>query len=148
MKLFVMRHGEAAPWADSDAERPLTPFGQNQAGTVAEQLGKYELTTILASPYKRAQQTAGIVQSVINGPEIITSRLITPDLPPEPVIDALPETGVVLLVAHMPLVSRLTGLLTDGVTNMGIPFSTAMIAELEMEFPAAGMASLQRIFTP
>ncbi len=148
MKLYIMRHGQAESWASSDAERALTEFGQQQVQSAAMQLQGVPLTGILASPYLRARQTADIVRQTVAGPEIIISDNITPDASPAEAIESLPDSGNWLLVAHMPLVSRLTGLLTEGRVNYGLSFSTAMVAELEMEFPAADFAILKRVFTP
>ncbi|MTI13107.1 phosphohistidine phosphatase SixA [Sansalvadorimonas verongulae] len=148
MKLYVMRHGDAVLNAPSDELRPLTAFGQDQARRVAEQLQGIDFTGILASPYQRAQQTAEIIRTLVSGPDITTVDTVIPDASPSRAINQLPEEGNWLLVAHMPLVGRLTGLLVDGVEAAGIGFSTAMVAELEMDFPGQGMATLKTILTP
>ncbi|WP_281645409.1 phosphohistidine phosphatase SixA [Parendozoicomonas sp. Alg238-R29] len=148
MKLYIMRHGQAEYAAPSDELRPLSESGQEQARKVAEQLRDIPFSGILASPYLRAQQTAETVRSVISGPGITTTQSIVPEAVPNIAVDQLPDQGNWLLVAHMPLVGKLTSLLVDGVVSADVPYSTAMVCELEMELPGPGMAYLQRIFTP
>lgn len=148
MKLYIMRHGEAEYAAPSDELRPLSVHGQEQARQVAQQLWDIPFTGILASPYLRAQQTAKLVQVEIEGPAITTSSCIVPGASPMMAVDQLPDQGIWLLVAHMPLVARLTGLLTDGIESSGLSYSTAMVAELDMDLPGSGMATLQRMFYP
>ena len=148
MKLYIMRHGEAEYAAPSDELRLLSAHGQEQARRVAQQLRDIPFTGILASPYLRAQQTARLVQAEIEGPAITTSSCIVPEASPMIAVDQLPDQGIWLLVAHMPLVARLTGLLMDGMETFGMSYSTAMVTELDMEMPGPGMAILQRTFSP
>lgn len=64
MELYIIRHAEAAPAADggaqTDAERPLTPGGIQQARALAAAFRgkKIELHLVLSSPFLRARQTA------------------------------------------------------------------------------------------
>ena len=141
MKLIIMRHGQAAWSATTDAERPLTPEGRDQVLRTAEQLKPLSVDLVLASPYLRARQTGNIVSEIL-GCQLDTLDSITPDGHPPSVMNDLPESGTILLASHMPLVSRLTGLLCDGSMGSGPPFPTAGAAILEMDFPAAGMATL------
>ncbi|MEZ5932817.1 MAG: histidine phosphatase family protein [Alphaproteobacteria bacterium] len=45
---------------------PLTDLGRQQARALAEELGPYELTALIASPYLRALETAEIVASALD----------------------------------------------------------------------------------
>jgi len=64
MKLYLIRHGEAAPLGEGgiedDALRPLTDLGRTQARTLAIQLQKRGVTLdrLVTSPLLRARQTA------------------------------------------------------------------------------------------
>ena len=62
MKLWVLRHGQAEARAATDAQRPLTETGRQEALRMGEHLQGETLEVILASPYLRAQQTAELVR--------------------------------------------------------------------------------------
>lgn len=156
-RLLVMRHGEAAP-GTPDAERELTPLGRQQVRRVAQWLSRRDDLSglrLLASPYRRAQQTAALVAEALGGAEIgievETLGCITPDDSPYAVADwllAQPQGRPLLLVSHMPLVGGLAGVLVEGRTGGGLSFPTAAVAELEAAVWAAGCARLARFVTP
>ncbi|MBA1231616.1 phosphohistidine phosphatase SixA [Pseudomonas viridiflava] len=143
MKVWILRHGEAQSRARSDAERELTAHGREEVLKSAVHLIGKPLQKILASPYVRAQQTAGLVHRFLGfSEEIITVSWLTPDSDPRQVLDHLEALGAneVLLVSHQPLVGALIGLLTHGSYQDAEPMSTASLAELEGEHVlAAGM---------
>lgn len=150
--LLVMRHGEAGHGVP-DAERELTARGRREAERMAAWLADREDLAglrLLASPYRRARQTAAIVGQAL-GLEAEALSLITPDDPPRAVADWLleqPQGRPLLLVSHMPLVGALTGLLVEGRVDRGLGFPTAAVAELEADVWAAGCARLARFITP
>ncbi|MDY7115696.1 phosphohistidine phosphatase SixA [Halomonas sp. SSL-5] len=150
-RLLIMRHGEAGP-GRPDAGRELTDRGQQEARRMAAWLAtRDELAglRLLASPYRRARQTAAIVGEALEvEPEVLS--IITPDDSPRAVADWLLEHsagGPLLLVSHMPLVGALAGLLVEGRADRGLGFPTAGVAELEAEVWAAGCARLARFMT-
>ncbi|QTF91684.1 phosphohistidine phosphatase SixA [Halomonas sp. BM-2019] len=151
-RLLIMRHGEAGP-GRPDAERTLTPRGEAEGRRLAAWLdGRDDLDglRLLASPYRRARQTAQLVGEAL-GVAVETLAIITPDDPPEAVADwllAQPAGRPLLLVSHMPLVGALTGLLVEGRADRGPGFPTAALAELEAEVWAAGCARLARFIAP
>ncbi len=60
MKIFILRHGEAEHFANTDAERQLTPRGRTESEAVAracKEQGFAQFDKVLVSPYIRAQQT-------------------------------------------------------------------------------------------
>jgi phosphohistidine phosphatase len=67
MKLYFLRHADAAPGAD-DAARPLTPRGHREC----DRLGKFlrqagiQFTAAYASPLVRAQETVQRVLAITN----------------------------------------------------------------------------------
>ena len=144
MKLIIMRHGQASWSAATDAERALTFEGREEVLETAQKL-KHLLPVdlVLASPYLRARQTGKIASEILEC-KLDTLESITPEGHPPSVIDELPESGTIVLASHMPLVGLLTGLLCDGNMNNGFAFPTAGAAILEMDFPAAGIASLEQ----
>ncbi|WP_018915719.1 phosphohistidine phosphatase SixA [Vreelandella zhanjiangensis] len=152
--LLIMRHGEAAP-GFPDSQRILTPQGESEAAGMARWLaarrakGELALPSLYASPYARAQQTAGIIADALGCP-LNTLDFITPEDDPAEVCDWLltqPESALIMLVSHMPLVGNLTELLVDGRFGQGLGFATAGVAELEADVWAAGCAQLKR-YTP
>ncbi len=151
-RLLILRHGEAGP-GRPDAERELTGRGHDEVHRTAAWLaGRDDLATLrlLASPYRRAQQTAAIVGEAL-GVSVETLPIITPDDAPEAVADWLlgqTQGRPLMLVSHMPLVGTLTGLLVEGRADRGVGFATAALAELEAEVWASGCARLVRLISP
>ena len=148
MKLIIMRHGEASRASGSDFHRTLTDDGRRDVMTTVSELRKrVQLDQVLASPYIRARQTGQIVADEL-GCGMTTLDSLIPDGHPCDVMEQLPETGVVLIASHMPMVGRLAGLLCDGAMGTGPGFGTAHALILDMEFPAAGLASELGWVTP
>lgn len=115
--LYLVQHGEAVA-KDTDTERPLTDRGAQDADNVGAFLAGAEVpvATIFHSGKLRAQQTADIL-----------AEHLTPERPPDEIEDigATDPTDAIaaelsqwshgiMLVSHMPFVSRLTGKLTTG----------------------------------
>lgn len=73
---------------------------------------------------------------------------LTPDAPVHAALGAIPDSGCWLLVSHMPLVSRLTGLLVQEAPDQGAIFSTAMVVGLEMPVVAPGLATQSISYLP
>ncbi len=141
MKLYIMRHGEAVSFADVDRNRALSDHGCWQVAEVARQMSGLPLTGILVSPYLRAQQTAELMQAGMGTDVPVTCcDQLTPDAPVLSVLSVVPDEGQWLLVSHMPLVSRLAGLLTEEAPDRGVIFSTAMVVGLDMPVAAPGLA--------
>lgn len=151
MKLWILRHGEAHSEARSDAERQLTTRGRDEVlKSAAHLLGK-PLHLIIASPYVRAQQTAELVHQVLGLNEpIMTVPWLTPDSDPQQVLSQLDRYSMddVLLVSHQPLVGALVGLLVEGHYREAQPMNTASLAELEGDFPLAGLMELCNVRHP
>lgn len=151
-RLWIMRHGEAAP-GSPDSARELTPHGEHQATSMArrlpqEQDGDAGVTRIVASPYRRARQTAAIMGEAL-GIGVETLSGITPDDSPQAFCDWLiNQPGNLLVVSHMPLVGALAGLLVEGREDQGRPFPAAGIAELEADVWAGGCARLVSFSAP
>lgn len=154
MNLYIMRHGMAEPYrARSDENRLLVAEGEAQARHVASQWLRTSpaLDFIVASPYKRAQQTATIVKNVLGfSGELKTNSLITPEgdvLQVAQYLDQFASQNV-LLVSHMPLVASLLGYLTSGDPRSFGGLTTAQLVHLSGDHPAQGCMDVEMTLYP
>lgn len=134
MQVFIMRHGDAALDAASDAVRPLTYCGCGDTRLMASWLKaqKVNIERVLVSPYLRAQQTLDVVKSVFDLP---SQADVLPELTPSgdveqvgALLHALADKGVnsALVISHLPLVGYLVAeLCPDETPPM---FTTSAIA--------------------
>lgn len=151
MRLWLLRHGEAEPFARTDAERALTERGRNEARRSADGLPRDALSCILASPYVRAQQTAELVREVLGyHGRFETVDWITPDDDPLAGLAQLDryEADGLLLVSHQPFIGALGGLLVHGRPDTPLSMATGSLAELEGEAFAAGLMRLVSLQHP
>lgn len=154
MKLVIVRHGKAEPYAAHDAARALTGQGRKQARATAawlrERLGHGAGLRVLASPYRRAQETAEPIAEAL-GHAIHTVAALTPDDDPRTALAAIEKASgtadVVVVVSHMPLVAGLAAWLEQGALG-GRGFDLAEARVLEMEIPGPGQATLAEAFAP
>lgn len=148
MKIWIMRHGEAGFYANSDSERTLTSLGEKMAEKQGEWLGtrlqseQIRLDKVIVSPYVRAQQTFECLQQGLQAvgfsqplaKVLETWDEITPSGSQETVLDYLAflqEEGAknVLLISHLPLVFDLVSALT--LHRESAHFYPAVIAEVQ-----------------
>ena len=115
MRLFLVRHAEAAP-GEPDALRELTPAGQDQARGLGMELAANGIrpAAILTSPLIRARQTAEALGSAVGVPVEVDERLA-----PGATVDSLREAfdgrgETVLGVGHQPDLPRIAAELTGG----------------------------------
>jgi len=151
LKLWVLRHGEAEPRANTDAERRLTSHGREQVLRSAAHLLGQPLQAIIASPYVRAQQTAALVHDTLGFAEAVrTVPWLTPESSVQQALVEIERLGLehVLLVSHQPLVGSLVGMLEQGHLQQPAPMSTASLAELEGDWPLAGLMTLRALNSP
>ncbi|ONH56862.1 phosphohistidine phosphatase, SixA [Pseudomonas cedrina] len=149
MKVWILRHGEAEGQAPTDAERNLTEQGRAEVLRSAAHLIGQPLGAIIASPYVRAQQTAHLVREALGfAADIRTVPWLTPEGNPLQVLEKLDSDDNVLLVSHQPLVGSLISFLQYGHQRQPQPMYTASLAELEGDFPLAGLMSLVSVKNP
>jgi len=126
--------------------RPLTPAEEADARAAGEYLATVvsPALRVLASPYRRAQQTAQAVLLALPNKQLATVNWLTPDDDPIAVVAELAKLSAteVLLVSHQPLVSALAGLLVDGDYRAGPAMGTASLAEIELSALALGCGRL------
>lgn len=150
MQLIIMRHGEAG-WHADDRLRTLTDTGRQGVGRTARQLVEagWRPQRLWCSTLARAGETAEIVGSLL-GLSAEAHAFLRPDEDPSLAVEALQgldDELSVMIVSHMPLVGRLTGLLVDA-NDRGTAFMTAQAVWLEMPIAGAGCAELRRQFLP
>jgi probable phosphoglycerate mutase len=80
MKIYIARHGQTE-WNKQDkicglTDVELTDEGREQAKELAKSLKDTNIEVIIASPLKRAVETAGYISEAINIPVITDERLI------------------------------------------------------------------------
>ena len=142
MRLIIMRHAEAGPGMP-DETRQLTAYGLSTLANAPLELRAelQQVTQVFVSPYLRTRQT---FERLETGLEFQTSPVLVPESNPEQVcalLQTLPEASTVFLVTHMPLVGWLSGYLQEGAGSYGSNFAPAQVEVLEMDYPAAGLAT-------
>jgi phosphohistidine phosphatase len=117
MELYLVQHGEAKPETE-DPERPLTERGAEAVRRMAAwaaQVG-VRAAQIRHSGKRRAEQTAALLAERLdpaNG--VIAVEGLKPNDDVRPVAEAFQaEHGPVILVGHLPFLSRLASLLVAG----------------------------------
>lgn len=166
MKLLIMRHGEAQSYAASDAQRPLTAKGEQQAITAGQTLQSlgFKPDLVWHSPYIRASQTAAAVMAQLassNKPIASqVSEFLQPDVNPSYVAEKIAAmvqgsqgqglegqassmVETLLIVSHQPLVSALVGMLVEADTHLGPAMSPASMVMLEADELLTGCCALR-----
>lgn len=146
IRIWVLRHGEAERDTHHDPDRALTERGKKHARAAGEWLATVASSElrVVASPYRRAQQTAKKVLHAFPEKSIATVEWLVPDFDPRDAIEELAKMRdrELLLVSHQPLVSALIGLLVAADYRAGPPMETASLAELSTSIIAPGCATL------
>jgi phosphohistidine phosphatase len=114
MELYLVQHGEAKPESE-DPERPLTERGTETVQRMASwaaQVG-LKLAQIRQSGKRRAEQTAALLGERLDSTNgVIAVEGLKPNDDVLPVMDSLQgEHEPVMLVGHLPFLSRLASLL-------------------------------------
>jgi phosphohistidine phosphatase len=113
MRIYLVRHGEAAP-GEPDHERPLTTAGLEQARRVGERLATESPrpVAVLTSPLLRARQTAELIAAPL-GLEPEPDERLAPGATVDDVRAAVAGRGAAVVVGHQPdcghIASELTG---------------------------------------
>src|SRR5215211_3529086 len=115
MRLYLVRHAEAAP-GEPDHARRLTAAGREQARTVGKRLEDAEPrpNNVLHSPLVRAGETAGLIAAPL-GLEPEADGRLAPGATAEDVRAAIDGRGAaVVVVGHQPDCSEIAAELTGG----------------------------------
>lgn len=159
MDLYMIRHAVAYErdperWPD-DAERPLTPEGEEDFRKVARGLGLIvpPVRMLLSSPYARAWRTAELLSGLVGWPEPKALTALEPDISPEKIalaLEAYENAGAVAVVGHRPCLHELAVYLLTGSTT-GADVKIKKGGALRMSFNAAprpGEGKLRWLLTP
>lgn len=154
MQIILIRHGQAASLKTTDAARALTSEGEFQAQQTAAWLVNqgYQLDALIVSPYVRAQQTAYHIAQAFDLPMTICDK-ITPDDDPKQAFEwldelSLPDSAVIAVVCHMPIVAKLAALLTGEPVHHVSGFNLAEAQVVDLPMFASGMATVSAQFIP
>ena len=155
-QLYIMRHGDAL-FDAVDAMRSLSKRGHAQAADSAEWVAVHAAghrVRLLASPIKRAQQTAQYLSAAL-GVSIEPQSWLMPDTPVSDAVTAWDNLWVAsgeahywVWVSHMPLVGHLGHYLTEGVGGVSDFFDTAEVACYHADVWAAGCAMQRQRYRP
>ncbi|MBG3013116.1 phosphohistidine phosphatase SixA [Proteus faecis] len=151
MQIFIMRHGEAAIDAASDALRPLTDRGKSESIKMAEWMTKqgHTIDYVLVSPYLRAQQTLDAVKVDLALPsKVETDDGLIPGGNPSHIahyLRALGDAGYknILVISHLPLVGYVVAELCPAVCAP--MFSTSTIACVDFDLSKGAGALLWQV---
>ncbi len=151
MDIYFLRHGDAADKTvgQTDAERPLTDKGHQQARETAEWLAEHEIefTAIVSSPLLRAVQTAEPIAAALDMELSTDRRLSGGQLTVQALADLLAEwdePSCILLVGHEPDFSSLIGELIGGEVEM----KKAALALVRADSIKAGAGTLAALVPP
>jgi phosphohistidine phosphatase SixA len=101
MRLFLVRHAEAAP-GEPDELRPLTPAGRAVARDLGERLATEQLDAVVSSPLLRARETAEQIARAAGLTPEADDRL-APGATAEDLKAAIADRGdTVVAVGHQP----------------------------------------------
>jgi phosphohistidine phosphatase len=117
MDLYLVQHGEAKS-EDEDPERSLTDQGVETVRRMASWAAQVGLKVdqIRHSGKRRAEQTAALLAERLSPAQgVVAVEGLKPNDDVHPVAEALrAEHGPIMLVGHLPFLSRLASLLVTG----------------------------------
>ena len=129
MRLFLVRHAEAAP-GEPDDLRTLTPRGKGQARDLGRRFVRKKIKpdAVISSPLLRARETAEAIASAV-GVEPEQDELLAPGATAEGVRAVVAGRGeTVVIVGHQPDCGQIVAAIDGG---------------LAPEFPAGGVRELE-----
>lgn len=147
MDLYLVRHAAAADdvalWPQ-DRDRPLTPEGEKRFRRAARGLGTLvpRVDVMLSSPFRRAWQTAELLQKEAGWPQPVETEALEAGRAPAEVLLALQayaSAASVAVVGHEPTMHQLASyLLTAEASQARLDFRKGSVARLELA-PADGL---------
>jgi phosphohistidine phosphatase len=159
MKLYLLRHGDAAEHGDpryKENERPLTPKGIQRTKQLAHVLREMEISfdAILSSPLTRARETAEIIARGLKAQENLRfSEHLAPSGSMEELVHQVntirPAPKSVVLVGHEPYLSGFVSLLCTGGPGLPMVFKKGALCRLDLQvLSCAKCASLDWLLQP
>ena len=156
MQIYILRHGiaEDAGPGEPDAERALTPEGREKLRRVLKQARQAgaEPGVILASPYKRAWQTAEEAAEALGYKgKIVRTPALLPEASPADAweeIRARQNEAAILLASHEPFTSSMAAFLLASPALM-VDMKKGALARIDCErFGAHPKGVLKWLLTP
>jgi phosphohistidine phosphatase len=154
-----MRHAKAEPYAETDAERELTPRGAEAATAAGQHLADLRVIPdhVLVSSAVRTRQTWDAVRasSGSTATEEISDQLYAAN--PEAVLETIrlvpAETGICLYLGHNPTAAHLAAALDDGEADpevlqgllAGFPTCAMAVFEVRGEWSELGESGARLI---
>lgn len=127
MRLFLVRHAEAAP-GEPDELRRLTAAGRDAARALGERLSDQHPTAVVSSPLLRARETADLIARACTI-DATTHEGLAPGATIDSLREAVAGNGeIVVAVGHQPDCSEIVLALTEQDVN----FPPAGVAELDL----------------
>jgi phosphohistidine phosphatase len=152
MKVYFLRHGKAesrSEWRGDDADRPLTPEGEEAMRREAKALRAMDLAlaTIVTSPLARARRTAELVADELGMPVVEDERLAHAfDVRRhEQLLAAHGTGGSLMVVGHEPDFSATIAELIGG---GDIVMKKGGLARVDVTAPVAGGGELVWLLAP
>lgn len=148
MKIYVLRHGDAAEHGDpryKENDRPLTAKGIQRTKQLAHVLREMEISLdlILSSPLTRARETAEIIARGIKDQDNMRfSEHLAPSGSMEELVHQVntvrPMPKNVMLVGHEPYLSGFISLLCTGGPGLPMVFKKGALCRLDVEVLTCG----------
>jgi phosphohistidine phosphatase len=152
MKLYILRHGDAAEHGDpryKEDERPLTTKGIQRTKQLAHVLREMEISfdAILSSPLTRARETAEIIARGLKVQDNLRfSEHLKPSGSMEEIVHQVntirPSPKSVVLVGHEPYLSGFISLLCTGGPGLPMVFKKGALCRLELEVLSCGKCAM------
>ncbi len=156
MQIYLLRHGIAEDGHPGmpDRDRELTPEGRKRLREVLRAVKGADVSPdiLLASPYKRAMQTASVAAEALGyAGTVVTSNALVPDSSADAVwgeIRVYRGARQILLASHEPLMSATFAYLL-GCPHLLVDFKKAAIARVDVDrFGPAPQGVLRWFMTP
>ncbi len=125
MRLFVVRHAEAAP-GEPDELRPLTDAGRAAARALGEVLAAENLDAVVSSPLLRARETADAIARAAGLTATADERLAPGATADD--VRAVAQGDRVVVVGHQPDCSEIVLALT----GREVSFAPGAMHEVEL----------------
>lgn len=126
MRLFLVRHAEAAP-GDPDDLRPLTDAGRAAARALAARLAPEHPDAVVSSPLLRARQTAEAIARAARVDVAVDERL-APGATADDLRESVQGHDTIVAVGHQPDCSEIVLALT----GLDVSFRPGDVHELEL----------------
>ncbi|HWN95092.1 MAG TPA: phosphohistidine phosphatase SixA [Methylomirabilota bacterium] len=159
MELYLLRHAIAVDrekFDGEDSERPLTIDGEKKMRRIANGIRALKLSfdVILSSPYRRAQETAGILAVRFNiRRHVRLTDALAPRGNKRTLIAEIAALGAnansIVLVGHEPYLSTLAATLVSGGPSLGLILKKGGLCKLVLDEVRFGRcAEIEWLLTP